>query len=169
MSSSLLAAVLALAAPLPADEAPKAPQGLPPTQVIARADKDGTIEVLRTGVVYRVEDRTRAVNVNGRVVQVVEKVSVPMTSEITVKYAAKDARLFTAAGKELDPKELPERLKKKTIVLLSENGQLVDPFYLKVVKEDTLVLVVTAPPPMPAPGVVTPVPDPPPAPPKDKK
>jgi hypothetical protein len=56
----------------------------------------------------------------------------------------KDFESFDATGKKADADTLAARLKKNPTVLVSFHGE-VDPFYLRVVKEDTLILVVNQP------------------------
>jgi hypothetical protein len=148
MSPTLLAAVLAsaVAAPAPAEEI-KPPAGPPPAQVVASMDKDGNIEVVQTVVEYRTEVRTVTKVVMGRKLAENYTVTVPVTRQTRQQFVAKDAKVYTAGGKEVDAKDVPEKLKKPTIVLLSANGQKVDPFYLKIIKEDTLVIVASPPQP----------------------
>ena len=52
-----------------------------------------------------------------------------------------DLQVFDAEGKKIDPQTLPDRLKKEAVVLLSTDGEPVDPHFLAAVKEGTLVLV----------------------------
>jgi hypothetical protein len=165
MSPSLLALVLAsaVAAPAPAEEPIKAPQGPPPAQVLASVTKDGDIEVMQTVLVPEARTEIRTVTVNGRPVNQTVQVTVFKPVQTTQRIKGDAVKAYTAAGKEVDARDLPEKLKKPTIVLLSADGQKVDPFYLKIIKESTLVLVGTAPGrqgPQPTP--------PPPAAPKDE-
>jgi hypothetical protein len=146
MSPALLAAVLsaAVAAPAPAEEI-KPPAGPPPTQVVASMDKDGNIiEVIQTVIEYRTEVRTVTKVIMGKNVAENYTVTVPVTKQTRQQFAAKDAKVYTAGGKEVGAKDVPDKLKKPTIALLSANGQKVDPFYLKIIKEDTLVIVAQA-------------------------
>jgi hypothetical protein len=150
MSPALLAAVLsaAVAAPAPAEEV-KPPAGPPPAQVVASMGKDGVIEVIQTVMELVPETRTMTKVVMGKMITETYTVTVPVTRQTRQQFAAKDAKVYTAGGKEVDAKDVPEKLKKPTIVLLSANGQKVDPFYLKIIKEDTLVIV-SSPPQAPA-------------------
>ena len=52
-----------------------------------------------------------------------------------------DLVVTIAAGKKLTAEEVLTALEKPTIVLISSDGNDVDPYYLKIVKPDTLVIV----------------------------
>jgi hypothetical protein len=58
------------------------------------------------------------------------------TRELDAKYM----QFFDMDGKKLASKDVAERLAKETPVLLSADGQKVDPYYLKVFKKDTLIV-----------------------------
>jgi hypothetical protein len=70
-----------------------------------------------------------------------------------------EVQVYDTRGKAVSPKKLPGLLKGETFVLVSADGKPVDPLYLRLVKEGTLVFVLPAPPtpppvpPAPAPGV----------------
>jgi hypothetical protein len=159
MTPALFAVLLASAvnAPAPPDEAIKPPQGLPPTQVIASVTKDGEFEITQTRLVpaRHTEERTTAAGVK-YTVQVVSYRPVQETRRIK----GEGVKVYTTAGKEVSPKDVPDKLRKPAIVLLAADGKKVDPFYLKIIKSDTLVLVA---PVMAAPAAVAP-----PTPPTDK-
>jgi hypothetical protein len=76
----------------------------------------------------------------------------------TYRMKGESVKVYTAGGKEVNAKDLPDKLKQQTIVLLSHDGKKVDPFYLKIIKPDTLILV--PPPPVLAPVGTAPVPEP---------
>ena len=46
-----------------------------------------------------------------------------------------------ALGKKLTEAQIKKALKKPSIVLLSSDGKPVDPYYLKIIKPDTLVII----------------------------
>ncbi|MGH7226102.1 MAG: hypothetical protein ACRELF_23045, partial [Gemmataceae bacterium] len=54
-------------------------------------------------------------------------------------------RVQDAKGLKVEEKELRKRLKKPTVVLISADTQPIDPLYLRLYKEDTLVLVLPTP------------------------
>lgn len=152
MSPSLLALVMAsaVAAPAPAEEAIKAPQGLPPAQVIASITKEGDFEITQTVMVAETRNEVRTVNVNGAPVQQTVQVTMFKPVQVQVRIKAAGAKVYTAAGKEV--KDAADKLKKPTIALYAADGKKVDPFYLKIIKPDTLVIVPQPPSATPAPA-----------------
>src|SRR5262245_16064152 len=52
-----------------------------------------------------------------------------------------DVELFDAAGKEITEKEFRKRVRVGSVVLVSADQKRVDPAYLRVVREDTVVVV----------------------------
>ena len=65
-----------------------------------------------------------------------------------------DVKAFLSDGKPIEVNKLRHLLQKETAVLVSRDGKPVDPFYLQVIKEGTVILVVPpvlAPPPAQAP------------------
>jgi hypothetical protein len=153
----MLAAVLN--APAPAEETPAPPKGPQPLVRLVSADADGNVSYRVIYTTYETQTVTRVVNVNGKQVQVAEQVVVPVMKETMRKVAAKDVQAFDTRGKPLEAKDVAESLKKETIVLVSADGRPVDPFFLKIIKEGTVVLVLP-----PEKGDPTPPPGPPPAP-----
>jgi hypothetical protein len=137
----LVVALAAVAAPAPAEEEIKLPQGPQPLQVLARMTKEGRIEITEQIMEARTEKRTRTTVVDGREVPVEYVVTTVKSVPRTRLLPEKGVKAYTAAGKEVDPKDLPDKLKKPAVVLMSWDGNKVDPFFLRVVKPDTLVLV----------------------------
>ncbi len=148
MNTALFAVVLAsaVAAPAPPEPPPKLPQGPPPATVLASVTGDGEFEITQPRLVPYVEKRERTVTVDGRPVRQEYSVTAYRTVPETRRIKGEGAKVYTADGKEVDPKDVPDKLKKPTVVLLSADEKKVDPFYLKVVKPDTLVIVAPAPP-----------------------
>jgi hypothetical protein len=67
------------------------------------------------------------------------------TVSMTIReLAARYVRVYGRNDKPLAAKDASDRLAKETPVLLSTNGQKVDPFYLRVVKKETLTAVLPA-------------------------
>jgi hypothetical protein len=96
--------------------------------------------------------RTVEVNVGGKVEKRTETVMVPVTTPSRT-YSLDKATMARAGGGKIDRKELATLLGKPTMVVLSANGKPVDAAYLKVLRKDTIVLVVpAAAPSMIAPG-----------------
>jgi hypothetical protein len=50
-------------------------------------------------------------------------------------------RVTNALGKELKKEEILEALKKPPIIMLSRDGKTVHPYYLKIIKSETLVII----------------------------
>jgi hypothetical protein len=55
----------------------------------------------------------------------------------------KNVRGFGTDGRRIETNAIAERLKKEIPVLVSANGQPVDPFHLQLIKEGTIVLVIS--------------------------
>jgi hypothetical protein len=142
------------------DEEPKIPAGPPPLHAVARMDKQGTLVIRQTlmRVVYRQEQRPRPVNVGGQPAAEVVTVRVATQVPETRMIQATGFQAFDLAGKRLEARTLPGLLKGWTDVLVSADGKMVDPFYLRVIREGTPVLIVPGfapeptPPPRPGPG-----------------
>jgi hypothetical protein len=152
MTPALLAVTLAavVAAPAPPEEPVKPAEGPPPTQVIARMTGSGELEITQSVLVPGKHQEERTVIVNGQAVKQVVSATDYRTEQRTRRLSAEGVKITTAAGKEVDIKELSEKLSKPTIVLLAADGKKVDPFYLKIIKGDTLVIVAPMPTPVPA-------------------
>jgi len=143
MSSMLLNLSLAVVlAPAPADEKINLPSG-PPPKIVLAVIKDGKCEVQYTVTVAseRVQTVTRVVNVDGKQVQVPQKVVVTIYRQQPCTMTLDHPRAVDRSGKEVDAKRLAELLKKPSVVLLSADGKPVDPFYLRTIREGTLTLV----------------------------
>jgi len=152
----LLLAASLLNAPAPAEETPAPPKGPQPRVCLASADADGNVRLhVFVAEVVPVKE-TQTVDENGRLVQREVTVYRTTSRELEQKYPARDVQAFDPRGKPLDARAVAEALKKEAVVLVSADGNPVDPFYLKIVKESTLVLVLPgskdkAPVPVPPP------------------
>jgi len=158
MTPTLFAAILAsaVAAPAPPEEAVKPPQGPPPTQVLASVTKDGEFEITQPQQVPERRKEERTVNKDGKPVTYTVEVIAHKTVMVTRRLKAEGVTVYTTAGKEVPGKDVADKLKKPTVVLLAGDGNEVDPFYLKIVKPDTLVIVASTggqPPPGDKPAV----------------
>jgi len=113
---------------LRADDRPL-PKSLPPT--VARASLDvGTVTIHIP--VFRHELKP---DKGGR------RIIAMVVKEEAVRLELTEVKAFDTRGRKVDTEALRDRLKAETHVLLSYDGA-VDPYYLEVVKEGTLVLVV---------------------------
>jgi hypothetical protein len=72
------------------------------------------------------------------------KVKVTNLMVTMTEMPAKDVQAYTAEGREIPAEKLAELLAKERTVLVALDGKKVDPFHLKLYKDDTIVLV---PPP----------------------
>src|SRR5437763_14172585 len=153
MTPMLLSLTLALA-PAPVEEKITLPSGLPPQFVLA-VIKDGKCEVTSPAVVPTTQEETRrrVATVDGKQVQILEKVQVTRYKVQHVTTVLARPLAYDRSGKAVDAKRLATLLAKPTVVLQSVDGKPVDPFYLRTVKEGTLILSMpisplgTAPPP----------------------
>jgi hypothetical protein len=136
-----LALSLAIGAPVPPPAAPL-PAGAVPRVMELKANADGkiTVSVIRT--------ETRKVQVAVAAAQGGGALPGPATREITVSTHVavelsdvKDLTVTTADGKMLDKEEAMKKLVAGTIVVVSGDGKPVSPVFLKVFKDETLVLI----------------------------
>jgi hypothetical protein len=77
---------------------------------------------------------------------------------MATSYKKDEVTAYDTKGKKIDLKELVKRLEKEAPVLASNDGKPVDPLHLRLIKDDTVILVLPIParvaPPLPrvAPG-----------------
>ncbi len=137
----LLAAALQLpAAPPPKTESK--PLGPAPRVMLLQTDGDGKVRIQASIT------ETRKVTVNTVQVNNGQQVVVPTEREVQSRHL-KDVTLaelenltvFTADGKEVNRATALEKLATGGVVVVTTDGQKVDPTYLKAFKDDTLVLV----------------------------
>jgi hypothetical protein len=165
-------AVALLGGAVPSQDKPHLPKGPQPRQVLATAGlaEGGVIVFKFSSVDCVVQLEETKVVVGGKEVTRRHMKMVPVTRQGEQRVKSADIQAATAGGKKVDAKELPKLLKKATAVLISADGKKVDPFYLKVLKEDTLVLVLPIPELKAGSGDrPSPPPPPPPPPPPVKK
>jgi hypothetical protein len=137
-----------------ADEPPDVPKGLPPTFVLASMDKDGQFRVRQPVLVAVPVAREVVVEQNGQKKKVTVTSAETMVRVVERKLDGKGTQVFGTDGKQLDAKAVAKALEKETAVLLSADGNKLDPFYLRVIKEGTLILVTkpeAGPVPVPVP------------------
>ncbi len=141
MFASLILATAVSAAPVPKEAGPP---GLPPRVLDLTADPDGKVRVQ----VYRSETiKVPAQGVN-RPANALPQQPVPAPIERTVRRSlkvelseVKDLTLYTADGKEADKALLKKLTTEGGVVVVSADGKKVDPKYLKLFRDDTLILV----------------------------
>jgi hypothetical protein len=89
--------------------------------------------------------RTEKVRVGEQVVDrtMTVLVNVPVTTLVSVD--SREVQVYGVDGKKIDPKDVRGLIRGTTPVLVSADDKPVDPFYLRMVKEGTLVLVLPSP------------------------
>ena len=142
-----------------AEDKPKLPKGPPPFQALARATLNKGVIEFRLTVPYLVQvfQETKTV-VEGKEVIKTTVVAKLVTREDARQVKEKELQAFDATGKKVSAKALLKRLKKPGAVLVSADGAKVDPFYLEIIKKDTLVLILPSPKSEPESGL-KPMPD----------
>ena len=135
---------LALGAPVPAPTAP-VPAGVAPRLMELKPDDNGKILVTITRTeMQKVQVGVGAAinpgNPGGAPPAVVTK-EIPVQRQMTVELGeVKDLVVTTADGKKLDKDEAIKKLAGGAVVIVSGDGKPVSPAFLKVIKDDTLVL-----------------------------
>jgi hypothetical protein len=146
MSSLILFAVLAQAPPEPA-----AAGAMPPQQVLASIDARGNLTLTQVscycpGEFMGMMAMPAPPVPEGEKAPAKAKPKVKVTNLMVTmtEMPAKDVKAYTAEGREVPAEKLAELLAKERTVLVALDGKKVDPFHLKLYKDDTIVLV---PPP----------------------
>lgn len=152
-----LSLLVVFVAPVRAGDPPKA---LPPRVMVAEVDKDGRAFLPAYVTVYRQEKVTYKVVVNGRAEDREKIVKVPEIQQKQVKVHLDDAgvEVYGTDGKRVDVKGL--KFRGPVGVFVSSDGRPVDPYYLRVIRPGTLIVVsralvetgYTMPPPAPEGG-----------------
>jgi len=151
----LLIAVLALITSAVCADESKMPKSVPPVFATAKATiQNKELQISLTCPIPRWQ-------VTG---DVVPKKEWPKLQADVQKYARTlnlggpsqlaESRVVDIHGKNLDEKEILKRLKVETPVLVSVDGEMLDPYYLKLVKEDTVVIVLGPRDGMPSPELL---------------
>lgn len=134
---------MALAAPVPAPAAPVA-SGPVPRLMELKANADGkvTVTVQRTEMVkVTVAPQGNAINPNGGAAPAVVTRDVPVTKVAVVELGdVKDLKVTTADGKKVETADAVKALKGGAVVVVSADGRPVSPNFLKLFKDDVLVL-----------------------------
>jgi hypothetical protein len=158
-----LTLTLAMGAPVPPSTAP-VPAGAAPRVLELKADANGkiTLTVVRTEMVKVQAAAAIAPAPGNNAPPPVVTREVPVQKQVTVELGEiKDLVVTTADGKKIDKEDALKRLANGGIVVASSDGKPVSPVFLKVFKDDTLVLTspeLVAPQGQMLPGVVRPLP-----------
>lgn len=139
-----LALSLAIGAPVP-PSTPPAPTGAAPRVLELKADANGkvTVAVTRTELVKVQVAAAIAPAPGGNAPPPAAVVrEVPVMKTVTVELGEiKDLTVTTADGKKVEKEDAIKKLAAGGIVVVSGDGKPVSPAFLKVFKDDTLVLV----------------------------
>lgn len=140
----------------PSDKKIALPKGLQPVPSMASIDEFGTLRVRQRHDNVFTNTTTIVVEDKGRKAEEPLTIRHTMQSVETRELPGKHARAFRADGKPVPADKLPELLASDTNVLVSSDGNMVDSFFLQLVREGTLILVL----PQPAPAIAMPAPAP---------
>ena len=127
-------------APIPKDVVPSGPA---PYILNLKAENDGKIRftVQRTEKV-KVSTTTYQGGPNGQAVPIQVEREVTVTKYERVELPdLKGLKVYTPDGKEVEIKDAAKKLTESTLAIASSNGQKVDPAFLKLFKDDVLILV----------------------------
>ncbi len=132
---------LAMGAPVPV--APSTPMvtGTAPTVMELKPNADGkiTVTVVRTEM-QKIQVGNLPANANGaRPPIAAREFAVSKVEEVELN-AIKDLTITTADGRKVETDEAIKKLAGSAIVVVSGDGKAVSPAFLKVFKDDTLVL-----------------------------
>jgi hypothetical protein len=123
----------------------RVPQSPPPTIVTVkevRADRSELVceQILTEQVPVT---RTKVVEDKGIKKEVAETVLVTRAVPKQMKFALKEGAFQTVGGKKLTDEEVAKRLKAGTLLFVSFGGKP-DPAYLKILRDDAIILVTPA-------------------------
>jgi TIGR03009 family protein len=133
----------------------RSPSSPMPVNVLAKMDKDSRV-IFRWPITYY-EPKTAWVKRGADETDQSVTTYVAMTREESRALDVAQVRVVGTDGKRIEAKALPGLLRKEIPVLVSYGGMKIDPMYLRVVKEDTLIFIL---PLEPAPAVPAPRPVP---------
>ena len=135
-------------------EKPDAPTGQAPTQMVAGIDSRGTLRLTFATPSYGgcyggwgsgpSMPPPSPPGVTPAKAPAPPKVKVTTVTVTTAELAAKHAQAYTADGRTIPAERLAALLAKERPVLVALDGKKVDPFYLQLYKDDTLILVLPA-------------------------
>jgi len=127
---------------LAAEDSPGLPDAAPPRIITAVAlAQPGPVQLDLVIPVFVPENRVRVVERDGKKIEE-EYAIMKAVYETRVVTADDGARVFDRTGKPVQTDALPALLKKKTAVLLSATSKL-DPFYLPLLRDDVLIVVLS--------------------------
>lgn len=113
------------------------PRGLPPQTVRAFVDKEERVNLWMPQTYYE----PRMVKAQGGQEGMVTTY-VTVVGEAARAFQGDNVKAFDTRGKPIPIEKLRELLRKERPVLVSQDGQPVDPFHLQLIKEDAIILIV---------------------------
>src|SRR5262249_52626074 len=116
------------------------PKGPPPTVKIATVDENGRLLLTMTITEFQQVFKEIVVRVGEREEKRKVAEIVPVTVQKMIMLDGKDVEVYGTDGKRLDPKRLP-KTRGPVPILVSSDGKQVDPFYLRLAREGTLIVV----------------------------
>jgi hypothetical protein len=125
-------------------EAPAAAGANPPEQVLARIDSKGNliiIDVTPPAEGPAVQEQTVNVGDPKAKEKTAIKVETSSLTVTTVKMPARYVEAYSVDGKAISAETLATLLAKERTVLVAMDGKKLDPFYLQLYKEGTIILV----------------------------
>jgi hypothetical protein len=117
-----------------------------PTITVARVSAEGRLCVRVNRSVAEVVPVTRREVRGGLVVEVTSYVTVYRTVSAEVEHELKGVKAFEAGGKKVETSALPKLLARPTVVAVSADGRAVAAAYLRLLRPESLVLVLPVPP-----------------------
>lgn len=142
----LYAMIAGLSVYAPAPTVEQLPKSMPPELAIVRLEKDGSLVIHRPvakEVTYNVTEFV-AVKKPGNVIENVPVTTVRkkvMQELVPVAMRVMGLQGYDTDGKPIAGERLAELLRKDSIVLLYRDGQKPDPAYSRVVRDNTVILV----------------------------
>lgn len=134
--------ILAAAQLAAAEDKPLQPAGPPPEVMVAQAMKaDGQVRLRLSGVVPVVRKVTTKVWRNGRAIERPSEVTEYQAVELTLAADSMDLQPFGADGKPVDRTALLKRLAEPTPVAVFRDTSKPDPYYLRILRPDLVVLI----------------------------
>jgi hypothetical protein len=120
------------------------PKGPAPRVMVARVGAGGQPVIVRRVTEVVPKRELVPVMIGGRVENREVTVYREVLREIEVRLDVEGVQVFEVNGRRIDPADVAGRLKKATAVLVSADGKQLDPFYLRLGRPDTLVVVAPA-------------------------
>jgi hypothetical protein len=117
----------------------------PPVTGLAVIDEQGRLRLSEVAAVMLPVEESVQRDAHGGADFVTRYAAVTQITESLLDHAA--TPVYGTDGKRIDAKKLPELLRKEIAVLIAKDGKMVDPFYLRLIKEGSLIV---APPVAPS-------------------